>query len=64
MAHSNNFFIISAIGAFTPGYLMLISKKLLPSLSLIDDEYLNELKWLIEIMRDVVKKSYDRNMIF
>ena len=36
MAHSNNFFIISAIGAFSPGYLMLISKKLVPSFSLID----------------------------
>ena len=63
MAHSNNFFIISAIGGFTPGYLMLISKKLVPSLSFIEDEYLNELKWLTETMRDVVKKSYDRNTV-
>ena len=33
IAHTNNFFIISAIGAFTPGYLMLISKELVPSFS-------------------------------
>ena len=46
--HTNNFFVIAAIGAFTPGYLMLVTKKLLPSLSLIDDEQLNELKWLIK----------------
>ena len=63
MAHSNNFFIISAIGAFTPGYLMLISKKLVPSFSLIDDEHLNELKWLAEAMRGVVKKIYNRNTV-
>ena len=63
MAHSNNFFIISAIGAFTPGYLMLISKKLVPAFSLIDDEHLNELKWLTEAMRDVMQKTYNRNTV-
>ena len=63
MAHSNNFFIISAIGAFSPGYLMLISKKLVPSFSLIDDEYLDELKWLTEAMRDVMQKAYNRNTV-
>ena len=63
MAHSNNFFIISAIGAFSPGYLMLISKKLVPSLSLIDDEHLDELKWLTEAMRDVMQKTYNRNTV-
>ena len=33
--HSNNFFIISAIGAFSPGYLMLISKKLVKGLKIV-----------------------------
>ena len=27
IAHTNNFFIISAIGSFVPGYLLLITKK-------------------------------------
>ena len=27
VAYTNNFFLISAIGAFTSGYLMLITKK-------------------------------------
>tara|TARA_Y100000590_G_scaffold322405_1_gene365091 strand:+ start:4644 stop:5567 length:924 start_codon:yes stop_codon:yes gene_type:complete len=63
MAHSNNFFIISAIGAFSPGYLMLISKKLVPSFSLIDDEHLDELKWLAEVMKNAMQKTYDRNTV-
>ena len=28
VAHTNNFFLIAATGAFTAGYLMLITKKL------------------------------------
>ena len=27
VAHTNNFFVIAAIGAFTPGYLMIVTKK-------------------------------------
>ena len=28
VAHTDNFFVVAAIGAFTPGYLMLITKEL------------------------------------
>jgi len=56
VAHTNNFFLIAAIGAFSPGYLMLISKKLMPSLSSIDDDQIDELKWLIEISSKAQKK--------
>ena len=62
--HTNNFFVIAAIGAFTPGYLMLVTKKLLPSLSLIDDEQLNELKWLIKVTKNAIEETYNREVVY
>ena len=46
LAHTDNFFIIAAIGAFVPGYVMIVSKKMIPSFALIEDNQLNELNWL------------------
>ena len=63
IAHTNNFFIISAIGAFTPGYLMLISKKLVPSFSFIEDEHIDELKWLTAVITKAMQKTYDRQTV-
>ena len=63
IAHTNNFFIISAIGAFTPGYLMLISKKLVSSFSFIEDEHIDELKWLITVTTKAMQKTYDRQTV-
>ena len=63
VSHTNNFFVIAAIGAFTPGYLMLVTKKLLPSLSLINDEQLNELKWLIKVTASAIKETYNREVV-
>ena len=31
VAHTKNFFVISGYGAFTPGYLLIISKDFIPS---------------------------------
>ena len=64
ISHTNNFFVIAAIGAFTPGYLMLVTKKLLPSFSLIDDEQLNELKWLIKVTASAIKETYNREVAY
>ena len=64
VSHTNNFFVIAAIGAFTPGYLMLVTKKLLPSFSLIDDEQLNELKWLIKVTASAIKETYNREVVY
>ena len=63
VAHTNNFFLIAAIGAFSPGYLMLISKKLVSSLSSIDNDQIDELKWLIEISSKAQKKIYNREVV-
>ena len=64
ISHTNNFFVIAAIGAFTPGYLMLVTKKLLPSFSLIDDEQLNELKWLIKVTKNAIEETYNREVVY
>ncbi len=62
VAHTDNFFIIAAIGAFVPGYLMLVSKKLIPSLALIEDNQVNEMKWLIQKCSDAISKTYNKNV--
>ena len=53
VAHTKNFFVISGYGAFTPGYLLIISKDFLPSFGLVDDNQLNELKFLIRIVKEM-----------
>jgi len=63
VAYTNNFFLISAIGGFTSGYLMLITKKLLPSFSMVDDRQLDELKWLIEVTINAINKTYKRKVV-
>ena len=63
VSHTNNFFVISAIGAFTPGYLMLVTKKLLPSFGMIEDQHLDELKWLIEVISKALIKTYKRETV-
>ena len=37
IGHTKNFFIISGYGAFTPGYMIVITKEFIPSFSLIKD---------------------------
>ena len=63
VAHTDNFFVIAAIGAFSPGYLMLITKELVPSFSLVKDNYLQELNWLIEKISGAISKTYRKKII-
>ena len=57
IGHTKNFFLISAYGAFTPGYVMLITKKLLPAMNMIDDSHLDEFKWLVSKVIDAINQS-------
>lgn len=61
IAHSKNLFIISAYGAFTPGYLLIVSKNFVPSFGLLEKHHLEELNFMIKISQKVIKKKYDRN---
>tara|TARA_B100001996_G_C18603923_1_gene571027 strand:- start:233 stop:1156 length:924 start_codon:yes stop_codon:yes gene_type:complete len=63
IAHTNNFFSISAYGAFTPGYVMIISKELLPSFSSVDDKILDELFWFIKVTKKSIKEAYKRKIL-
>ncbi len=63
IAHTNNFFVIAALGAFNPGYLMIITKELIPSLSQIKDDQLEELKWLITNLKKTLKETYDKDVV-
>ena len=64
IGHTKNFFLISAYGAFTPGYVMLITKKLLPAMNMIPDSQLDEFKWLISKITYAISKTYDRDVIY
>tara|TARA_B100001093_G_C26836713_1_gene1018659 strand:+ start:2102 stop:3019 length:918 start_codon:yes stop_codon:yes gene_type:complete len=64
VAHTKNFFIISGYGAFTPGYLLIISKDFLPSFGFIEEkEKLNELKFLIKLVRETIDQELNRNSV-
>ena len=64
IGHTKNFFLISAYGAFTPGYVMLITKELLPAMNMIVDSQLDEFKWLISKIIYAINKTYDRDVIY
>jgi len=62
VASTDNFFVIAAIGAFVPGYVMIVAKKLISSLALIEDNQLEELKWLIKTMSLAVSDAYNKKI--
>ena len=63
LGHTDNFFIIAAIGAFVPGYVMIVSKKMIPSFALIEDNQLDELNWLIKNVSNTIKNAYDKEIV-
>ncbi len=63
IAHTNNYFAISGYGAFTPGYVVVITKEFIPSFSLIKNNQLEELHYFLEILKKVIKKIYKRKTV-
>ena len=61
--HSKNFFIISGYGAFTPGYMLIVTKKLIPSYGLIEPEQKNELDFLILQLQNLIKNNFKRKSV-
>jgi diadenosine tetraphosphate (Ap4A) HIT family hydrolase len=64
IGHTKNFFLISAYGAFSPGYVMLITKELMPSMSMVKDSNLEELKWLISKTKKAIEETYSRDVVY
>tara|TARA_X000001036_G_scaffold409361_1_gene420378 strand:- start:2513 stop:3433 length:921 start_codon:yes stop_codon:yes gene_type:complete len=63
IAHSKNFFLISGYGAFTEGYILIISKEFLPSYGLIGSDKVDEIKFLTNLIKKFNEKKYDRKTV-
>ena len=63
IAHSENFFLISGYGAFSDGYILIISKEFIPSYGLVTSDRLNEIKFLIKLIKKFVKNKYNRKTV-
>ena len=57
IAHSKNLFIIAGYGAFTKGYVLIITKDFVPSFGLIKNEIIEELNFLIKLLKFYIKKK-------
>ena len=62
IAHTKNFFVISGYGAFTPGYMIIITKEFIPSFSLIKEESYEELNHLIKLLKKYISVKYNRKV--
>ena len=63
IAHSKNFFVISGYGAFTDGYFLIISKDFIPSYGLVKENEIDEVKFLINLIKKFVDKKYKRKSV-
>jgi len=63
VAHTKNFFIISGYGAFTPGYLLIISKDFLPSFGFVEDDQQRELNFIIKLVKGTIDQELSRNSV-
>ena len=63
IAHSKNFFLISGYGAFTDGYILIISKDFIPSYGLAKKNEIDEVKFLIKLSKNFIKEKYDRKTV-
>ena len=63
VCHTKNFFVIGAIGAFVPGYLMIVSKNLISSYALLEKKELEEFYWLIDQVSKSIEKTYKKKVV-
>ncbi len=63
IAYSKNFFVISGYGAFTPGYMLIISKEFIPAYGLIKREEKDELNFIITQLKDLIRNEFNRKSV-
>ena len=63
IAHSENFFLVSGYGAFTDGYILIITKEFIPSYGLVPNNRLNEINFLIKLIKRFIKNKYNRKTV-
>ncbi len=56
---TKNFFVVSGLGAFVPGYFLIITKKTYTSFAQLDDNELQEFNWLVKILNESLKIKYN-----
>lgn len=61
--HSKNFFIVAGYGAFSPGYVLIITKDFIPSFGLIDEKNIDEINFLKNEIKISHLKLYKRKTI-
>jgi hypothetical protein len=63
IAHSKNFFVISGYGAFTDGYMLIVSKEFIPSYGLIKINEKEELHFLVSQLKNIIKNELSRKSV-
>ncbi|MDC1148718.1 hypothetical protein OAT00_03510 [Pelagibacteraceae bacterium] len=63
ICHTKNFFAIAGYGAFNDGYIIVITKQLLPSFALIDRTNEHELIWFVNHLKKALKSIYKKNTV-
>ncbi len=63
VAHSKNLFIVAGYGAFTEGYILIITKDFIPSFGLVEKEIVSELNFLIKLFKFHIKEKYNRSSV-
>ena len=63
IAHSKNFFVISGYGAFTDGYMLIISKEFIPSFGLIENDQKEELFFLVSQLKNIINNELFRKSV-
>ena len=63
IAHTKNYFLIGGYGAFTEGYVLIITKDFIPSYGLIEEINNEELNFLISIVKKMNIKKYKKSSV-
>ena len=63
IAHSKNLFVVAGYGSFTEGYMLVITKDFMPSFGLVENEIMDELNFLIKLIKYYHKKKFERNTV-
>ena len=63
ICHTENFFAIAGYGDFTGGYIIIITKELIPSFALIKQSQQEELFWFKKILINCLRNVFKKNVV-
>lgn len=56
---TSNFFVTPALGSLVPGYIMIISRKHIPSMAYVSENEMDELLGIVKHFRDLITKKFN-----